>query len=294
MKKILITGQNSYIGNEFEKWVNNYQSDYKVEKSSLKDPAWRKKDFSPYDVVFHVAGIAHVSTAQEMEETYYRVNRDLTIECAKKAKADGVKQFIFLSSIIIYGDSAPIGKKKIIDKNTKPNPSNFYGKSKLQAEEGILTLADDSFKVVILRPPMVYGNNSKGNYLRLSKLAKATPIFPNIDNERSMVYVESLCELTRLMIDNEEGGIFFPQNKDYIKTSEMVKVIGKINNKNIRLTRAFNGIIKLMAFKIAAIDKMFGNLVYDKSLSEYKENYRLVDFRESLENTEDAVERIEV
>lgn len=231
MKKILITGKNSYIGNEFEKWVNNYQSDYDVKKVCLKGDSWKEKDFSKYDVIFHVAGIAHVSTDQDMEGTYYKVNRDLTIECARKAKEDGVKQFIFLSSIIIYGDSSPMGKQKIIDKNTKPNPSNFYGKSKLQAEEGILPLADDSFKIVILRPPMVYGKNSKGNYLRLSKLAKAIPIFPDIDNERSMIHIENLCEFTRLMIDNEEDGIFFPQNKNYIKTSEMVELIAKIHNR---------------------------------------------------------------
>jgi len=282
MKKILITGANSYIGTSFERWVSRYPDRYSVDTIDLKDEKWREKSFNGYDVVFHVAGIAHVSNNPKLKDLYYKVNRDLAIETAKKAKEDGVKQFIFMSSIIVYGDSAHINNKKIIDNNTKPQPSNFYGDSKLQAEQGILALESESFKVVILRPPMIYGKGCKGNYPKLVKAALKLPVFPDIDNERSMLHIDNLCEFVRLMIDNEERGIFFPQNKEYIKTSEMVKVIAETHGKKIRLTKVFNPVLKLLAYKVGFINKVFGNLVYEKSMSEYKENYRVRDVRESI------------
>jgi UDP-glucose 4-epimerase len=286
MKKILITGANSYIGTSFERWVARYLDKYRVDTIDMRDEKGRKKSFSGYDVVFHVAGIAHVSTNPKLKDLYYKVNRDLAIETAKKAKEDGVKQFIFMSSIIVYGDSAHINKKRVIDKNTKPQPSNFYGDSKLQAEQRILALESESFKVAILRPPMIYGKGCKGNYPKLVKAALKLPIFPDIDNERSMLHIDNLCEFVRLIIDNEESGIFFPQNKEYVKTSEMVKVIAETHGKKIRLTKAFNPILKLLAYKVRLINKVFGNLVYEKSMSEYKEDYRVRDFRESITATE--------
>jgi len=286
VKNILITGANSYIGTSFEKWVEQWPDEYRVHTVDMIDGSWKKKSFKEYDVVFHVAGIAHVSTDPNMEDLYYKVNRDLTIETAKKAKDDGVKQFIFMSSIIVYGDSSNINKKRIIDKNTVPEPSNFYGNSKLQAEEGILKLQDDNFNIVVLRPPMIYGKGSKGNYQLLSKLAKKSPIFPNIENERSMLHIDNLCEFIRLMIQNNEKGIFFPQNKEYVNTSELVSLIAESNGKKIIETRIFNPLLRLMGNYVVAVNKAFGSLVYEKGMSEYKENYRVVDFRNSVSITE--------
>src|SRR5699024_6867974 len=130
------------------------------------------------------------STDPNMEELYYQVNRDLTIEVAQKAKHEKVKQFIFMSSIIVYGDSK--AEKVVIDRHTKPNPSNFYGQSKLEAEQRILPLDSKDFKIVIVRPPMIYGKHSKGNYPKLAKAAQKLPLFPNIDNERSMLHIDNL------------------------------------------------------------------------------------------------------
>jgi len=200
MKKILITGANSYIGTSLEKWLEQYPEKYSVDTIDMKDKRWKEKSFTGYDVVFHVAGIAHISTDPKMEDLYYKVNRDLAIVTAKKAKKEGVKQFIFMSSIIVYGDSS--SDKRIIDRNTIPKPSNFYGDSKLQAEKGIKPLESDEFKIVILRPPMIYGKDSKGNYPKLAKAAKKLPIFPDIDNQRSMLHIDNLCEFIKLMIDN--------------------------------------------------------------------------------------------
>jgi len=284
MKKILITGANSYIGTSVEKWLLKEPEKYKVDTVDMKDNSWKEKDFSVYDVVFHVAGIAHVSSDPKMEDLYYKVNRDLAVETAEKAERDGVRQFIFMSSIIVYGNSEI--EKGVININTVPEPANFYGNSKLQAEKGMLPLADESFKVVILRPPMIYGKGSKGNYPRLSKAAQKLPFLPDYENKRSMLHIDNLCEFIKLMIDNEENGLFFPQNRGYVKTSDMVKIIAEVHGKRIILTKVFNPILKFMENRVNIINKVFGNLVYDKKMSEYKEDYRVRGLRESIELTE--------
>jgi len=280
MKRILITGKNSYVGNSFEKWIKNYPDNYIVDKISLRDESWKTQDFSIYDVILHVAGIAHVSKDPKMEDLYYKVNRDLTIEVAKKAKVDGVKQFIFMSSIIVYGDAS--ADKKVIDRNTVPMPSNFYGNSKLQAEEGIRPLESDNFKIVIIRPPMIYGKDSKGNYPKLAKAAQVLPFFPDIENERSMLHIDNLSEFIRLMIDNEESGLFFPQNKEYVQTSEMVRLIAEAHGRSIKLVKIFNPILRMMTGRVGIIDKVFGNMVYEASLSNYKKEYRKRNLIESI------------
>jgi UDP-glucose 4-epimerase len=284
MKHLLITAKNSYIGNSFENYLKNMSKSYSIEKISIRDGSWSEKDFSKYDVVFHVAGIAHISQKKNMEELYYRINRDLTIKTAEKAKKDGVKQFIFMSSIIVYGDSSC--NKKLISKDTIPNPSNFYGNSKLQAEQGIKLLNDNNFKVVIIRSPMVYGKGSKGNFTRLSKIAQKLHIFPDINNERSLIHIDNLCEFIKLMIDNEEDGVYFPQNKEYVKISEIVRLIAEAHGKKILMTKAFNPIIKAMCPKFRIISKVFGNLAYEKSMTDYKQDYRIRDFYESIKLTE--------
>lgn len=284
MKKILITGEDSYLGTSFKKWVSKYPDEYKVYTIDMRDVSWKEEDFSQYDVVFHVAGIAHVSSNSRMEDFYYKVNCDLVIETANKAKAEGVKQFIFMSSIIVYGDSSI--EKRVINKNTIPTPSNFYGNSKLQAEEGIRHFESDEFKIVVLRPPMIYGKGSKGNYPRLVNLAKKIPIFPDINNERSMLHIDNFCEFIKVMIDQEESGIFFPQNKEYVKTSEMVRTIAEVHGKKIKLVKGFNEIFRLLSKKVGIVNKVFGNLVYEKSMSDYKVIYQIRDFHESIELTE--------
>ena len=286
MKKILITGANSYIGTSLEKWLEKDPGEYSIDTLDMKGDSWKEKDFSKHDTIFHVAGIAHVSTDPNMEDLYYKVNRDLTIEVARKAKNAGVKQFIFMSSVIVYGDSSSARENKIIDKNTTPSPSNFYGESKLQAEKGIKLLENDDFKIVILRPPMIYGKGSKGNYPRLAKLAQKLPVFPDIDNKRSMLHIDNLCEFIRLMIVNEESGLFFPQNSEYVKTSEMVKLIAEAHGRKIKLTKVFNPMLRLIGPKITIFSKVFGDLVYDENMSNYKENYRIRDLKQSIIATE--------
>lgn len=280
MKNILITGANSYIGTSFEKWLEQSEGDYRVDTLDMIDPKWRQYDFSPYDAIFHVAAIVH-KNEKNMDPTLYdKVNRDLPIELAGLAKAAGVKQFVFLSSMSVYGN-----KEEVITKETKENPSTFYGKSKLAAEKGLMQLESADFKVLMMRPPMVYGPKATGNYTRLSKLSRITPIFPNIANQRSMIYIDNLLEFVRKAIDTNLSGFHFPQNKEYVTTSQLVKTIRDVNGKKTLLTAIFNPIIKPLS-NFSQFNKLFGNLVYEQELSTEAFDYQIADFEESVIKSE--------
>ena len=279
MKRVLITGKNSYIGTSLENWLMREPDKYKVDTVDMKDRSWKEKDFSSYYVVFHVAGIAHIKETSDNQNLYYKVNRDLAYETAQKAKQDGVEQFIFLSSMSVYGI-----EQGVIDKNTPLTPNSAYGKSKIEAEKLINKLQDDSFTVATLRPPMVYGNGCRGNYPRLVGLALKTPIFPKVDNKRSMIYIDNLSEFVKRLIDNRSGGLFFPQNADYVNTSEMVRIIAEVHGKRVVMTKLFNPLLRLL--NVSTVNKVFGDLVYDMSMSNYVSDYRVCGFRESVKKTE--------
>ena len=279
MKRVLITGKNSYIGTSLENWLMREPDKYKVDTVDMKDRSWKEKDFSSYDVVFHVAGIAHIKETSDNQNLYYKVNRDLAYETAQKAKQDGVEQFIVLSSMSVYGI-----EQGVIDKNTPLTPNSAYGKSKIEAEKLINKLQDDSFTVATLRPPMVYGKGCRGNYPRLVGLALKTPIFPKVDNKRSMIYIDNLSEFVKRLIDNRSGGLFFPQNADYVNTSEMVRIIAEVHGKRVVMTKLFNPLLRLL--NVSTVNKVFGDLVYDISMSDYVSEYRVCGFRESVNTTE--------
>lgn len=281
MKKILITGKNSYIGTSVKNWLLKTPDQYEVDTIDLRNPEWVNEDFSRYDVIFHVAGIAHVSRKKRMKDLYFKVNTSLTIDVATKAKVDGVRQFIFMSSIIVYGS-----KNKVIDENTLPNPDNFYGESKLLAEKGLLGLESTNFKVAIIRPPMIYGRGSKGNYRRLSKFARVFPVFPDFLNQRSMLFIDNLSELIKLVIDFSSSGTFFPQNSEFLCTSKLVKEISKISNKRIVLVKFFNPLINALLIT-SIFSKIFGDLIYKIDLSKYdKMDYQIINFEDSVRLTE--------
>lgn len=256
MKKVLITGAKSYIGDSVKEYLLSNKDQYDVD---IKDTlGWEPKasDFKDVDVVFNVAGIAHIKETKENRHLYFDINRDLIIKIATAAKEAGVNQFILLSSMSVYG--LLVGH---ITKQTPVNPINAYGKSKAEADEAIFNLEDEHFKFACLRPPMVYGKGCKGNYQSLRRFALKSPIFPNYPNQRSMIYIGNLCEFIKLCIDYEKRGIFFPQNIEYVNSSDMVKKIASSNNKNIKLTKAFNWAIKL--FGISIVKKVFGDLIYE-------------------------------
>lgn len=300
-KKVLITGAGSYIGESFKAYAEkNYSGNFSVDSVDMIDGSWRERDFSAYDIVYHVAGIAHAdvgNVSDETKEKYYAVNTDLAVEVCQKAKAEGVKEFLFMSSMIVYGESAPFGVKKIIDEHTVPNPANFYGDSKLQADVGVRELADDNFKVIVLRPPMIYGKGSKGNYPTLAKFAKKLPIFPKVENERSMLYIENLCEFLcqTMLIDVEENAVvLIPQNGEWTKTSEMVEEIAEVSGKKIWEIGVLNPAVSVASRipgKIGGlVNKAFGNMAYAHEMSEYLGmDYQVVGLRESIMRTEGNV-----
>lgn len=283
MKKVLITGANSYIGTSFEKYIRENNVDFEIDTLDLLDPNWQEYNFSGYDSVFHVAGIAHFSKDESKKELYYKVNTELTEHVAKVAKQAGVGQFIFMSSIIVYGDST--SGERVITKDTQPAPSDFYGDSKWQAEQKLGKLIEPDFYIVIIRPPMIYGKGSKGNYPKLSKLAQSIPIFPKISNSRSMLHIDNLCEFVKQVIKLELSGVYCPQNSEYVNTSELVKAIAEVHGKKIYLTKVFNPVINLM-FQHDIVKKVFGNLVYEKEMSQFDFEYQKIDFFESIKLTE--------
>lgn len=288
-KKVLITGLNSYIGTSVEKWLKNSTDKYEIKTLDMTNEKWKKNDFSKYDVVYHVAGIAHADTGivtEEQKQLYYDVNTALAVAAAEKAKEAGVKQFIFMSSMIVYSGC----KEKIITIDTEPKPLNFYGNSKWQADQRIRKLADEKFKVVVVRPPMIYGKGSKGNYPELAKLAVHMPIFPIVKNKRSLLYIDNLCQFIKLMIDDEAEGVFFPQNSEYASTSDIAQIIAGVKGHRILMIPFMNLLVKLMSKvpgrmgNLAA--KAFGDLSYEMSMSEYKKEYRINSLRESIKLTE--------
>lgn len=277
MKKILITGANSYIGKSFGNWVSKWPDDYKVASISLKDDKWKEESFGEYDVVFHVAAVVHVK--ENDLDRYLSVNRDLALEVASKAKQEGVKQFIFPSTMGVYGTETGY-----IAKNTIPKPKTPYAKSKYEVEKLLFKMNDDSFKVAVIRPPIVYGKGCKGNYPRLARAALKLPLFPDVRNERSMIYIDNLSEFVRSLIDYCAEGLYFPQNEEYVCTTDMVRVIAQTHGKKILMTKLFNPILKLL--NSTTVNKVFCDFVYDKKLSEYNKSYSTCSFIDSIRNTE--------
>lgn len=282
MIRILITGAGSYVGESVRKYMLDTTSgEFVIDAVDTMNDTWKKADYTKYDVVFHVAGIAHVNADPKMEPLYYKVNRDLTIEVAKHAKECGVKQFIFMSSQIVFHESQSL-KSEVITKDTKPNPNGFYGDSKLQAEIGLHELESDNFKVCILRPCMIYGPNAKGNFPRLAKLATKVPVFPCWHNKRSMLYIDNLAEFVKQAVLHELSGTFYPQNCEQADTVEIIRFFAKAAGHKVWITRLLNPCVWLGSFVLQPINKMFATYYYDPQMSKMDFDYQLVSFEESL------------
>ena len=287
MKKILITGANSYIGTSFKKWMTQFQDEYQIDTLSVRGDAWREYDFSEYDTMIHLAAIVHKKNVSP--KIYYPINRDLTIELAEKAKQEQVKQFIFFSTMAVYGL-----EEGIISSKTVPSPLTDYGKSKLEAEKSIVKLNTPEFKVLIIRPPMIYGPNAKGNYSKLSKLAQRISFFFFFFNKRSMLYIDNLNAFIKLVIDSNLAGTFHPQNEKLVNTSEMVAEIGRVHKRRIYLVSGFNSMLTMLGKNIGILKKIFGNLSYDETVVGYpgsiydtvRLEYQEKDFVRSLEESE--------
>lgn len=288
MMKVLITGAGSYVGESVRKYILSTSSDFQVDAVDTMGDNWKEADYSQYDVVFHVAGIAHVNARSKMEPLYYKVNRDLTIEVAKHAKAKGVKLFIFMSSQIVFHESKSL-KGEMLTKKTKENPNGFYGDSKLQAENGLHELESDDFKVCILRPCMIYGPNAKGNFPRLAKLATKVPVFPCWHNKRSMLYIDNLAEFVKQAIIRRLEGTFYPQNSELADTVEIIRYFAKAAGHKVWITKLLNPFVWLGSFVFQPINKMFATYYYDPEMSKMDFDYQLVSLQESLKKVVESI-----
>ena len=288
MKKILITGKGSYLGNSLKAYLEAFGDCYQVDCLSLRSGDWKEQSFRGYDAVYHTAAIVHQPRSKDApgELARYRaVNCDLAVDAAKKAKAEGVRQFVFLSTMAVYGLTAAFGETVTITAQTPTVPTDNYGLSKLEAERALLALEGPDFRVAILRPPMIYGKDCKGNFRSLVSFARRLPFFPKVPNQRSMLYVGSLNRLVQQIIDREDRGIFCPQDPEYVNTSAMVQAIAAAQGKHLVLVPGFSWAFHLLRHLTGAVDKAFGSLVYDKSLSELEEDYRIASFPDSVKQS---------
>ena len=288
MKKILITGKGSYLGNSLKAYLEAFGDCYQVDCLSLRSGDWKEQSFRGYDAVYHTAAIVHQPRSKDApgELARYRaVNCDLAVDAAKKAKAEGVRQFVFLSTMAVYGLTAAFGKTVTITAQTPTVPKDNYGLSKLEAERALLSLEGPDFRVAILRPPMIYGKDCKGNFRSLVSLARRLPFFPKVPNRRSMLYVGSLNRLVQQIIDREDRGIFCPQDPEYVNTSAMVQAIAAAQGKRLLLIPGFSWALHLLRHLTGAVDKAFGSLVYDKALSKLEEDYCIASFPDSVKQS---------
>lgn len=275
MTRVIITGKNGFIGQRLARRIPGSC------QKSVRDGAWKTIDFSACDCVVHAAGMAHVGYKSELRAQYMAVNRDLTLDIARAAKAAGVKRFIFLSSIIVYGPAARGGETRVINADTPPAPENAYGLSKLEAEQGLFALADDAFRVTVLRLPMVYGRGSRGNFALLLKYAKYLPVFPARCGRRSAIYVENLAEYIAYIIERGLSGVLFPRDPAPVTTPGMLNAIRAAMGRNTRITRAFDPLIRI-AGGLGPMRRIFGGMEYAPELSPEIENIPMCTLEEAV------------
>ena len=259
MSNILITGNSSYIGKSFAAYLRGNTA-HTAEGISLRGHAWEEFSFAPYDTVFHAVGLTHVKETAQNASEYYEINRDLTLTVARKAKAEGVRQFIYMSSMSVYGMD-----EGVITPRTAPNPNTHYGRSKLDAEIGLKKLEDDNFKICILRPPMVYGKGCKGNYASLVSLIGKTPVFPKIDNRRSVLSIGNLCSFLTLAVEEGFSGLYFPQNRERVSTTELAVWIAEGMDKKLLISRAAGLLTRGLMLRSKTARKAFCSLSYEET-----------------------------
>jgi nucleoside-diphosphate-sugar epimerase len=279
MKRVLITGLTGYIGTSLNAYLVKQGNKYQIDMLSVRDDVWKSKDFSVYDTTIHVAGIAHRKETPENAQSYYLINRDLAIEIAEKAKKDGCPHFVFMSSMSVYGMNTGV-----ITKDTKPVPKSNYGKSKMQAEIKISELEDTAFRVCILRPPMVYGKGCKGNFQSVVKIVQKLPVFPVVNNKRSMIFIDNLCSFIQYCIDESLSGIYFPQNKEYANTTDMARIISNKLGKRVFFSRLCGLIILICRPFVSMLQKAFGSLTYENT-EDFEYIYCVIDTKKSFEQS---------
>ncbi len=282
--KILIIGKNSYIGNHIDEWLSKHG--HQVTQLDVLTDEWKTCDYSPYDAIVHVAGIVHQPNCQDWE-LYKRVNTDMPIAIAKMAKEQGVKQYVFFSTMGVYG----LGKKlvpNVVDEDTPLLAMGMYGKSKLMAEEGLMKLQNDSFHIVCVRPPSVYGKGCRGGYITgFTSIVRKFPVIPQAyeDVKQSFVYIDNLTEFVRLAIENGIHGAFCPQDDKSVSANELLQTIAMGLGKKYRPSRILGSMVRLFHF-VPLVKKAYGGVEYAMSLTTFdKIKYVIVPFEEGIRRT---------
>lgn len=255
MIRVLIVGAGSYIGTSFAAYVKDI---FETETLDAIGLIPESSHFAGFDVVFFVAGITHQKETKENIKLCYSVNRDLAVAVAGKAKEAGVRQFILLSTMAVYGLT-----EEEIRKSTRPGPVTHYGKSKLQADRAVWKIRDRDFKVAVIRPPMIYGQGCKGKYQLLRKFVLHMPFFPETANRRSMLYIDNLCAFVTDLVQKRRSGLFFPQNAEYVNTADMARAIAGAHGRRIIIIPVFHAILNKVPSRL--VKNVFGNLYYEKT-----------------------------
>jgi UDP-glucose 4-epimerase len=266
--KILVTGTSGFIGQQL---LAVFKGLYEIQSVSLRKKKVSQIDFKSIESVVHLAGMAHQMKKID-PSIYFKINRDLTVELAKRAKSKGVKQFIFISTVKVYGEYT----QDTLDENSSCHPSDPYGQSKFEAEQRLLELESNDFKIAIIRPPLVYGKGAKGNLLRLIKLIKQLPILPfkGIDNQRSMVYSKNLISLIDCLLKNQRSGIFIAGDKAPHSTTELVMLIDKHLSTNKIFINLPNIILNTIRIcKPSLFNRLFSSSVIDNTITNQKLNF---------------------
>jgi UDP-glucose 4-epimerase len=255
--KILIIGKNSYIGQSFKHWMTNNHTDAQIDEISIRDDNWKSMSFSNYDCIIHLAALVHENERKHTYEDYFKTNVLLTKELAEKSIKDEIPYFMFFSTMAVFGNARRINESTLIKPVTK------YGKSKKAAEDILLNIFKrKKSKLSIIRPPMVYGVNAKGNPNKFQKLANLLPFFPKVNNKRSFISIDCLVKVMNEMILQERTGIVHPMDEQYMTTFELFsKYRNYIGKKAIPLN-VTGKLIKFFLW-IPILNKMFGDLYYD-------------------------------
>ena len=279
-RKVLIIGVNSYIGRNFIHYCKESidgELPIHIEAISGKNGEWKQKKFDDYQSIILLSGIVHTKAEKQL---YYEVNYKMAVEVAKRAKEAGVLQFVFMSTIAVYGDS-----NRYIRLIMEPTPTTDYAKSKRMAEIEIQKLECEEFRVAIVRPPMVYGPGCPGNFTRLVKLMKRVQIFPMYKNHRSAIYIDNLCEFLRQLVINQERGVFVPQNAEYL-SSLNIAIIMRENGYRIFFLRGLSMLISIGMKMNDQLSKLFGNYIFEKDDSVYENmEYQKINMKDSIQKT---------
>lgn len=259
-KNILVTGSSGFIGSIF---IEEFSDLFNINVVSLKEEKIEKINFSEIETVLHLAGKAH-EMSPIPDQVYFDINEHLTLNFAKAAKSAGVKHFIFVSTIKVYGEKQLVNNK--INLRTSAIPDEPYGASKYAAERGLLDLQSDTFRISILRIPLVYGKGVKGNLLKLLKLAqKPFPLpFKGIKNERSLLYVSNLNAFISNIILQEAEGLFLVADLVPMSTEKIIQTIRLQMKKPVRIFRLPNILLGLIRrFKPELHKRLFNSLIID-------------------------------